>query len=61
MGGNYEEVNKETKKAIVTFMSTMPKKSAQMEKESPISEKNVEIEKASTISKKSAKKASPMP
>lgn len=27
MGGNYEEVNKETQKAIVTFMSTMPKES----------------------------------
>ena len=25
MGGNYEEVNMETQKAIVTFMSTMPK------------------------------------
>ena len=25
MGGNYEEVNKETQEAIVSFMSTMPK------------------------------------
>ena len=25
MGGNYEEVNMETKKAIVTYMSTFPK------------------------------------
>ena len=29
MGGNYEEVNKETQEAIVPFMSTMPKDSAQ--------------------------------
>ena len=27
MGGNYEEANKEIEKAIVTFMTTMPKKS----------------------------------
>ena len=25
MGGNYEEVNVETKKAIVSYMNTMPK------------------------------------
>ena len=25
MGGNYEEVNMETKKVIVTYMSTFPK------------------------------------
>ena len=24
MGGNYEEINKETQEAIVSFMSTMP-------------------------------------
>ena len=29
MGGNYEEVNVETQKDIVTYMSTMPKKSMQ--------------------------------
>ena len=28
MGGNCEEVNMETKKEIVTYMSTFPKKSA---------------------------------
>ena len=28
-GGNYEEVKMETKKAIVTFMTSMPKDSAQ--------------------------------
>ena len=28
IGGNYEDVNKETQESIVTFMSTMPKESA---------------------------------
>ena len=32
MGGNYEEVKMETKKAIVTFMTSMPKDSAQTNK-----------------------------
>ena len=38
MGGNYEEVNMETQKAIVTYMCTMPneiEKSAQKEETSP--------------------------
>ena len=35
MGGNYEKVNMETEKAIVSYMSTMPKKSAQTEETSP--------------------------
>ena len=32
MGGNYEEVKMEIEKAIVTFMTSMPKKSVQTEK-----------------------------
>ena len=39
MGGNYEEVNMETEKAIVTYMSTFPKetkKSVQSRETSPI-------------------------
>ena len=63
MGGNYEEVNKETQEAIVTFMSTMPKESAQLEKEIPIAEKSVQPEKESTMIHKSTQieKASPVP
>ena len=39
MGGNYEEVNKEYKQAIVSCMTSMPKttkESAQSEEESPM-------------------------
>ena len=32
MGGNYEEVRMETERAIITFMTSMTKKSAQIEK-----------------------------
>ena len=35
MGGNYEEVKMETEKEIVSFMTTMPKRSAQIEKTCP--------------------------
>ena len=35
MGGNYEEVKMETKKAIIAFMTTMPKKSVQIKETSP--------------------------
>ena len=47
MGGNYEEVKMETKKAIVTFMTSMPKDSAQTEKVSIVETaqtKEVQIE-----------------
>ena len=63
MGGNYEEINVETQKAIVTFMSTRPnlsvqeKKatpmSAQIEKASPMLEKSAQLEKASSMPKES--------
>ena len=32
MGGNYEEVKMETEKAIITFMTSMPKVTMQIEK-----------------------------
>ena len=47
MGGNYEEVKIETERAIVTFMTSMPKDSMQTEKVSTIETtqtKEVQIE-----------------
>ena len=55
IGGNYEEVNMETKKAIVSHMSTMPKKSAQLEKAILIEKKSVQPEKESTMMEKMGK------
>ena len=53
MGGNYEEVNKETQEAIVSYMSTMPEKSVQLENKSPIVDKSMQPEKESTMIEKS--------
>ena len=36
MGGNYEEVKMETEKAIIAYMTSLPKKSAQTKVASPI-------------------------
>ena len=35
MGGNYEEVKMETEKAIIAYMTSLPKKSAQTKAASP--------------------------
>ena len=56
MGGNYEEVNMENQKAIVTYMSTMPKetgKSVQPKMESTMIEKSAQTEKGSLVPKES--------
>ena len=53
MGGNYEEVNKETKEAIVSFMYTMPKVSAQAKEASHMPRDSAQIEEANQMPKES--------
>ena len=45
LGGNYEEVKMETEKAIITFMTSMPKVIVQQEEEFQI-EETTEVEQA---------------
>ena len=54
MGGNYEEVNKETEEVIVSYMSTMPKISVQEKEASHMPRDSAQIEEASQIPKESA-------
>ena len=61
MGGNYEEVNKETQEAIVSFMSTMPRDSAQTKEASQMPKKSVQLEEASQTPKECVQKKEASP